>query len=223
MIVLENIYKRYKYEGGFIAAANGISMSIKKGEFVSIIGHSGSGKSTMLHMLGMLDKPDSGNYILDGKSIIDLGDRELAKLRNKFFGFVFQSFFLLPRETILSNVLMPMYYAPGQKIDKERAIELLRRVGLEKRLHSRPTQLSGGQQQRVAIARALIMNPQVILADEPTGNLDTATGADVLRLLQELNDEGKTLIIVTHDEEIARRTKHVFKLKDGKIEDEVFL
>lgn len=222
MIELNNIKKIYGYEGGQIAAVNGISLSVKQGEFASIMGPSGSGKSTLLHIIGLLDKPDSGAYILNGREIMKFSDRESARLRNSFLGFVFQSFFLLMHETVLSNIMMPSYYS-HKHIPKEKAIQLLERVGLGDRLHSLPTQLSGGQQQRVAIARALLLEPKVILADEPTGNLDTVTGGEILNLLQELNDEGKTLIIVTHDEHIARETKHIFKLKDGEIEDEVFL
>ena len=222
MIELKDIKKIYGYEGGQIAAVNGISLSVKPGEFASIMGPSGSGKSTLLHIIGLLDKPDSGAYILNDREIMKFSDRESARLRNNFLGFVFQSFFLLMHETVLANVMMPSYYS-HKNIPKEKAIQLLERVGLGDRLHSLPTQLSGGQQQRVAIARALLLEPKVILADEPTGNLDTVTGGEILSLLQELNDEGKTLIIVTHDEHIARETKHIFKLKDGKIEDEVFL
>lgn len=222
MIELKDITKKYKYEGGVISALNSVTLSVKKGEFLTIMGASGSGKSTLLHIIGLLDTPDAGRYTLDNKSMLSLTNKQSADLRNQFFGFVFQNYFLLRRETILSNVLLPMYYS-RKKIDKSRAISLLSSVGMGERLHSYPSQLSGGQQQCVAIARALIMKPNIILADEPTGNLDSKTGSEVLTILQNLNRQGKTIIMVTHDQNIAQYSKRIVKLRDGLIEDEIFL
>ncbi|MCL5784893.1 MAG: ABC transporter ATP-binding protein [Patescibacteria group bacterium] len=199
-------------------ALSDISFEIKKGEFVAIMGPSGSGKSTLMHILGGLDNPTSGTYVLDGEDVSKLTDNELADIRNKKIGFVFQAFNLLPRTTALKNVSLPMVYAAIPKQQRlERARELLQIVGLGDRLNHTSNQLSGGQQQRVAIARSLAMNPAIILADEPTGNLASAQGEEIMGIFQDLNEQGHTIIMITHEPDIAEHAKRIIFLKDGKI------
>lgn len=221
LITLKNISKIYHIDSeiDFYALKN-VSVQIQEKEFTSIIGPSGSGKSTLMHIIGLLDKPTKGEVIIKGKKISSLSDDELSKLRNRFVGFVFQQFNLIKKLTVLENILLPTIYS-REKLDfnpEKKALELIKKFNLQGKERSYPNKLSGGQQQRVAIARALIMNPDVILADEPTGNLDTKNGEIILSLLEKLNkEEEKTVIIVTHDSQIAKRTKRVIKIKDGKI------
>jgi len=219
LIETRDLQKIYKMEDVEVPALRNISFSIKKGEFVSIMGPSGSGKSTLMHVIGCLDKPTSGVIKVGGQDTVNLGENELAKLRNKKIGFVFQSFNLLPRATALANVELPMVYAGvGIKERTKKAKEALEAVGLGGRLYHRPTQLSGGQQQRVAIARALVNEPAIILADEPTGNLDTKAGAEVMAILQKLHDDEKrTVILVTHELYVAEHAERIIQLLDGKI------
>ena len=199
-------------------ALKNINLDVKKGEFVAIIGASGSGKSTMMNLIGLLDHPTSGTYALDGKDTHDFKEDQLAKIRNKKIGFVFQSFNLLPRTSALDNVALPLIYAGiGGSKRKEMAQIALEQVGLEDKLNSHPNQLSGGQQQRVAIARALVTDPELILADEPTGNLDTKSGEEVMKIFQHLNKMGKTIIMITHELDIAKNAKRIIRLKDGEI------
>ena len=204
-----------------VHALRGLSVQIKRGEVVSIMGPSGSGKSTLMNILGCLDRPSSGEYCLDGESVANLKDEQLAEIRNRKVGFVFQSFNLLPRSTALTNVELPLRYSPpnGRK-RRELAKEALIEVGLGDRLDHRPNELSGGQQQRVAIARALVNDPAIVMADEPTGNLDSKSGEEIMELLMKLNrDKGTTLIIVTHDPEIAEQTERVIHIRDGVVSD----
>lgn len=199
-------------------ALKDVSLKISKGEFVAIVGPSGSGKSTLMHIIGLLDKPTSGEVYLEGKKVHNLSEVYQAELRNKHIGFIFQIFSLLPRTSALENVEMPLIYSGVSKSQREeRAIEVLKIVGLGEKLQNKPSQLSGGQQQRVAIARALVNNPSLILADEPTGNLDSKSGEEILLLLSKLNDEGNTIVVVTHDSDIAGRAKRIITIKDGKI------
>ena len=218
MIEIEALTKTYVMGDEVIAALGGVSLSIDRGEHVAIVGPSGSGKSTLMNVLGGLDRPTGGAYRFESEPVAEFDDDELASFRNRRIGFVFQSFQLLPRLTAVQNVELPMIYggvAPAER--KARAIELLQRVGLGNRLGNRPTQMSGGQQQRVAIARSLANNPDLLLADEPTGALDTATGQEVLALFDELNSQGLTLCIVTHDLEVAARAKRRVAFRDGHI------
>jgi len=216
MIELENITKVYRMGKVDVFALNGVSISLKKGDMVAIVGASGSGKSTMLHVIGCLDKPTSGKYILDGQDISHLNDNKLADIRNKKLGFVFQEFNLLTRITAVANVELPMIYGNSRQ-KRQRAIKALERVGLGGRANHKPTEMSGGEQQRVAIARALVTNPQVILADEPTGNLDSASSNDIIALFRELHQEGITIIVITHEMDIAEQTQRIIRLLDGKI------
>jgi len=218
LIETKDLKKTYKIEDVEIPALREISFSIKAGESVSIMGPSGSGKSTLMHLIGCLDKPTSGDVKIEGQNTISLSENELAVLRNKKIGFVFQSFNLLPRATAIANVELPMVYAGvGLKERIKKAKEMLEAVGLGDRLYHRPTQLSGGQQQRVAIARALVNDPPIILADEPTGNLDSKSGAEVMAILQKLHDEGRTVILVTHELYVAEHAERIVQLLDGKI------
>jgi len=218
MIEIDRLTKTYVMGDEVISALGGVSLRIDRGEHVAIIGPSGSGKSTLMNVLGGLDRPTSGLYRFESEPVEDFDDDQLAGFRNRRIGFVFQSFQLLPRLTAAQNVELPMIYAgvdPAAR--RERAVELLTRVGLEHRLNNRPTQMSGGQQQRVAIARALANAPDLLLADEPTGALDTATGQEVLALFDELNAQGLTLCIVTHDQEVAARARRRIAFRDGHI------
>ena len=221
MIELKNISKSYNLGEQELKVLDNINFKVQKGEFVSIIGPSGSGKSTMMNILGLLDVADSGEYLLDNKSIKEANDSILADIRNKKIGFIFQSFNLLPKMNALENVQVPlMYRGMNKKESQKRAYEILEKVGLKGREKHMPSQLSGGQQQRVAIARALIGEPEIILADEPTGALDSKTGNEVMELLQELNREGQTIILITHDISIANRANRIVKMMDGKLEEE---
>lgn len=208
------------YETGEISfqALKNINLSVKKGEFVAVIGASGSGKSTLMHIIGLLDKPTSGTYKLDGEDTLNLKEDDQAKIRNKKIGFIFQAFNLLPRTSALDNVALPLMYAGlSGLLRKEKAKKALEQVGLGDKLFSFPNQLSGGQQQRVAIARALVMHPDLLLADEPTGNLDSASGAEIMRIFKSLHKEGKTIIMITHEADIARNAQRIIRLKDGSI------
>jgi len=219
LIQLENISKIYDSGENEVVALRGVDAKIEGGEFVSIIGPSGSGKSTLMHILGCLDSPTDGRYWLDGQDVAEMTGRELARIRNQKIGFVFQTFNLLPRATIWKNVELPLLYAGmGRDERRERAFETLRRVGLEKRAKNKPGELSGGQRQRVAIARSLVNNPSLILADEPTGNLDQKTGSEIIALFEDFASSGQTIIIVTHDPAIAARTQRRIRIVDGLIE-----
>lgn len=218
LLELRNVSKIYHLGGEEIRALDDVSVDIDAGEFVSIIGPSGSGKSTLMHILGCLDTPSNGTVQLDGKMIQGASARELAGIRNRAIGFVFQFFNLLPKLTVLQNVELPMIYSGmGRKERKERALEALGKVGMENRARHRPSQLSGGQQQRAAIARALVNSPKIILADEPTGNLDSHTGENILQLFCQLSQAGGTIILVTHDPEIAMVTPRRIEIRDGRI------
>ncbi len=218
IIHLENVAKVYPMGDITVEALRGMNLEVKKGEFVAIVGPSGSGKSTLMHIIGLLDKPTSGQVSLEGKDVSRLSENERAVLRNKHVGFVFQTFNLLPRTTALDNVAMPLVYAGVSGSERVRkAAEALKGVGLGDRLNHRPSQLSGGQQQRVAIARALVNNPSLILADEPTGNLDSRSGRDILQLLKTLNKAGNTVVLVTHDSTIAKTARRIIEMKDGEI------
>ena len=218
IIELKNIKKSYTSGDLETPILNGISVTIHEGDFVAITGPSGSGKSTLMNIIGLLDVVTHGTYILNGENVTGLSEDQLAYVRNKQIGFVFQSFNLLPRETALENVVLPGIYAGmGKKEREERATMLLTDLGLGERLKNKPNQLSGGQQQRVAIARALMNNPEVILADEPTGNLDTKSGHDVMQTLKELNKEGKTIVLITHDVEVAQIAQKIIHIRDGLI------
>lgn len=218
MIELDNITKVYKMGQTEVVALNGIDLRIEQGEMASIIGPSGSGKSTLMNIMGCLDKPTSGQYRLEEIEVSKLSDNKLAEIRNKKVGFVFQSFNLLPRTTALANVELPLIYG-GAGNRRQRALQALESVGLAQRAHHRPNELAGGEQQRVAIARALINNPSLILADEPTGNLDTQTSKEIMLLFQELNGQGITIILVTHEPDIAAYTQRIIRMRDGKIEE----
>jgi putative ABC transport system ATP-binding protein len=219
VIEATDIRKVYKMGEVEVEALRGVSFHIKRGEVISIMGPSGSGKSTLMNTLGCLDRPTSGEYMLDGEPVASLNDDQLASIRNRKVGFVFQSFNLLSRQTAITNVELPLRYSGGLEGRRERAIEALKAVGLGDRMTHRPYELSGGQQQRVAIARAIVNNPAIIMADEPTGNLDSKVGSEIMSLLLNLNKEsGTTLIIVTHDPTIAEHTQRVIRLRDGLLE-----
>lgn len=222
LIELLNVKKTYQSGEVSTAALRGISLKIEDGEFVSIIGPSGSGKSTLMNIIGCLDVPTEGKYFLSGVDTASLSDSELSRLRNQMIGFVFQQFNLLQRVTALENVLLPQVYS-GKKPNTKRALELLKRLGLKGHEHKFPNQLSGGMQQRVAIARALINSPKIILADEPTGALDTKTGEEIMRIFKELNSEGVTIVIVTHEPYIASQAKRTVLLRDGLIQSDALI
>jgi putative ABC transport system ATP-binding protein len=218
MIEISNLHKSYKMGANSLHVLKGINFSVAEGELLSIMGSSGSGKSTLLNILGMLDEPDEGSYILDGVPIKNLSEKQAAQYRNKFLGFVFQSFNLIGYKTALDNVALPLYYqglARSERMD--RAMSYLEKVGLADWAGHLPNELSGGQKQRVAIARALASDPKVLLADEPTGALDTKTSYGVMELIQQINDEGRTILVVTHEHDIAQMTKRIVNLKDGVI------
>ena len=215
LIELKNIYKIYHMGDEEVRASDGVSLSIDRGEFVAIVGKSGSGKSTLMNIIGALDVPTEGEYILGGEDVSEMSDDQLAQIRNKMIGFIFQQYNLLPKLNLLENVELPLLYA-GVSV-QERALKSLAKVGLEEKWKNLPNQLSGGQQQRVSIARALAGDPSLILADEPTGALDSRTSREVLNFLRQLNEEGNTIVMITHDNSIALEAKRVVRIKDGKI------
>lgn len=221
VIRIGDLKKFYQLGNSQVKALNGVSLSICRNEYVAIMGPSGSGKSTLMNILGCLDTPSGGTYVLNGTDVSRMGDGDLAQVRNKEIGFVFQSFNLLPRYTSLENVALPLIYSGVPRpVREERARQALMAVGLEERMDHKPAELSGGQRQRVAVARALINNPSIILADEPTGNLDTKTSIDIMRLFEEIYKKGNTVIVVTHEEDIALHARRIIKLRDGVIESD---
>ena len=218
LINIQNIYKIYNPGENEVRALDGITLTVEHGEFLAIVGQSGSGKSTLMNMLGLLDIPTSGTYILDGVDVKDMTDDELSEIRNKEIGFIFQGFNLIPSLTAVENVELPLVYRGMKKEERNKlALEALNRVGLSHRLDHLPKQMSGGQQQRVAIARAVAARPPIILADEPTGNLDSHSGVEVMKILHELHEEGRTVILITHDNDIANEAERVIKISDGQI------
>jgi ABC transporter related len=221
LLEIKDIKRDFKLGNEILHVLKGINLSIEKGEYVALMGPSGSGKSTLMNILGCLDTPTSGQYILNGKDVSKMSDSELADIRNREIGFVFQTFNLMPRTTALDNVALPMVYAGVNKEKRrERAREVLRMVGLEDRMLHKPNELSGGQRQRVAVARALVNHPSIILADEPTGNLDSKTSYEIMNLFDSIYNAGNTVILVTHEEDIAHYAKRIIRLKDGMIESD---
>lgn len=221
LIKTEELSKIYQMEANIVVALHNINLEIKENEYVAIMGPSGSGKTTLMSILGCLDSPTSGKYFLDGEDVSSLDDNKLAEIRNKKIGFVFQTFNLLPRANCIKNVELPLIYAGVSKEERyEKAVKALQDVGLGDRMTHKPTELSGGQRQRVAIARALVNNPNIIFADEPTGNLDSKTGVEIMKLFADLWKKGNSIILVTHEEEIARHAHRIIKLRDGKIVDD---
>jgi putative ABC transport system ATP-binding protein len=224
IITLNQIVKNYKVGTEIVRALRGVDLSIHRGEYVAIMGPSGSGKSTMMNIIGCLDTPTSGQYVLNGTDVSQQHDDALAEIRNKEIGFVFQTFNLLPRYDALENVMLPLIYAGFNKKQRiERATHVLESVGLKDRMNHRPNELSGGQRQRVAVARALVNTPSIILADEPTGNLDSQTSLEIMKLIEEIHLKGNTIILVTHEEDIARHAKRIIRLLDGMIDSDVQL
>ena len=223
VIEIRNIIRDFKLGQEIVHVLKGIDLDIKRGEYVAIMGPSGSGKSTLMNLLGCLDTPTAGSYNLNGNDVSKMSDDELADIRNKEIGFVFQTFNLLPRTTALENVALPMIYAGASKKERqERASEVLTDVGLADRMDHKPNQLSGGQRQRVAVGRALVNKPSIILADEPTGNLDSKTGMEIMGLFDDIHAAGNTVIMVTHEEEVAAHAKRIIRLRDGVIESDTF-
>ncbi|MEO4006619.1 MULTISPECIES: ABC transporter ATP-binding protein [unclassified Flavobacterium] len=221
IIEIKEITRDFPLGNETVYVLKGIDLTINKGEYVALMGPSGSGKSTLMNILGCLDTPTAGDYILNGKDVSKMGDDELAEIRNKEIGFVFQTFNLLPRTTALDNVALPMVYAGYSKSERiERATEVLNQVGLGDRMDHKPNQLSGGQRQRVAVARALVNRPSIILADEPTGNLDSKTSVEIMNLFNEIHANGNTVILVTHEEDIAEHAHRIIRLRDGVIESD---
>tara|TARA_B100001057_G_scaffold493966_1_gene589539 strand:- start:2943 stop:3623 length:681 start_codon:yes stop_codon:yes gene_type:complete len=219
VIEAKSLEKTYYVGDIEVNALRGVTFAIAKSQFSAIMGPSGSGKSTLMHIIGCLDSPSKGEYYLNGQNVAHLSDDKLAKIRNKEIGFVFQKFHLLPRNTALENVMLPLKYANMEKTERiKKSKEALTQVGLEDRMDHKPSELSGGQQQRVAIARALVNSPAILFADEPTGNLDSTTGKEVMSLLHELNDRGQTIVLITHEKEIADETQRTIFIRDGKIE-----
>ena len=222
VIEIEGVTKHYQMGSETIHALRGVALNIRRNEYLAIMGPSGSGKSTLMNMLGCLDTPTAGHYEFSGKNVATMEDDELAEIRNREIGFVFQTFNLLPRSDALRNVELPLIYAGLGKHERiERAKQALEDVGLGDRIHHRPNELSGGQRQRVAIARALVTRPSIILADEPTGNLDSKTGVEIMALFEELYEKGNTIIVVTHEEDIARHARRIVRLRDGLVESDV--
>ncbi len=222
LISLNDLKRHYQLGGETVCALDGVDLQIRRGEYLAIMGPSGSGKSTLMNLLGLLDQPTSGNLILDGQEISSIkDDKELSRIRGREIGFVFQTFNLLPRSSALENVELPLIYQ-GVSVQerRERAIAVLKRVGLEDRLDHMPAQMSGGQRQRVAVARALVTDPSLLLADEPTGNLDSRTGEEIMELFHELHRQGNTLIVVTHEDEVAAHAERVIRLRDGRLEQD---
>ncbi|MFC6464295.1 ABC transporter ATP-binding protein [Marinilactibacillus sp. GCM10026970] len=224
MIEIKDIEKIYRMGGETLKALDKVSLSIQEGEFTSIMGPSGSGKSTLMNILGLLDQFDSGTYLLNGTDVSGISDNERAHIRNKEIGFVFQSFNLMTRMSVLENVMLPLVYAKvPRKERRERAIEALEKVGLSNRINHLTNEISGGQKQRVAIARAIVNNPSVLMADEPTGNLDSKTTEDIMKIFQDLNDEGTTIVMVTHEPEMAEYTKRTIHFRDGVLQKNEYL
>ncbi len=222
VIEIQDIVKNYQVGTVIVRALRSLSLSINRNEYVAIMGPSGSGKSTLMNLIGALDTPTAGTYMLNGTDVSQMEDNMLAEIRNKEIGFIFQTFNLLPRYTALENVTLPLIYAGVPKAEREaKSIEVLRQVGLEDRMTHKPNELSGGQRQRVAIARALVNKPSIILADEPTGNLDSKTSIDIMMLLDEIHTNGNTVIVVTHEEDIARHAARIVKLVDGQIATDI--
>jgi len=221
IIETHNIAKRYIMGSEVIEALKSVTISVNKGEYVAFMGPSGSGKSTLMNIVGCLDTPTSGQYILNGQDVSDMTENALAEVRNKEIGFVFQTFNLLPRQSALENVALPLIYAGYSKSDRtEKAMQALRNVGLENRAHHKPNELSGGQRQRVAVARALVNDPSILLADEPTGNLDTKTSYEIMDLFDQIHSKGNTIIMVTHEEDIAEYAHRIVRLRDGLVESD---
>jgi putative ABC transport system ATP-binding protein len=222
IIETQDLWKTYVMGSEEIHALRGVDLSLERGEYVAIMGPSGSGKSTLMNLIGCLDTPTKGSYLLNGKQVSQMNDNELARVRNEEIGFVFQTFNLLPRASALHNVELPLVYAGvPSKERQERAREALRKVELENRMDHKPNELSGGQRQRVAIARALVNNPSIVLADEPTGNLDTKTGVEIMSLFQRLHDTGNTIVLVTHEADIAAHAHRIVHIRDGRVEKDV--
>ncbi len=221
VIEIQDIARHFMVGSETIKALKSIDLSIQKNEFVALMGQSGSGKSTLMNILGCLDTPNNGTYTLANKNVSQLKDNSLAEIRNQEIGFIFQSFNLLPKSTALENVMLPLVYAGVHRQDREKkALKALEKVGLSDRIHHRPNELSGGQRQRVAVARALVNNPSIILADEPTGNLDSATSVEIMKLFQDIHKNGNTVIIVTHENDIAQYAHRIIRLKDGNVESD---